>query len=65
MVKSLGDGIMATFAGVTDAVAAAAAIQQSIDRHNRSGTRQEPLSVRIGISAGDVTSRAMIASGRR
>jgi class 3 adenylate cyclase/tetratricopeptide (TPR) repeat protein len=55
VVKGLGDGIMATFAGATDAVAAAAAMQQAIDRHNRSGAGPEPLSVRIGISAGDLT----------
>jgi class 3 adenylate cyclase len=55
VVKGLGDGIMATFAGVTDAVAAAGAMQQAIDRQNRSGAGREPLSVRIGISAGDVT----------
>jgi class 3 adenylate cyclase/tetratricopeptide (TPR) repeat protein len=55
VVKGLGDGIMATFAGATDAVAAAVAVQQAIDRHNRSGAGPEPLTVRIGISAGDVT----------
>ncbi len=53
VVKGLGDGIMATFGGAADALAAAVAIHQAIDRHNRSGP--EPLTVRIGISAGDVT----------
>ena len=52
VVKNLGDGIMATFAGASDAVSAAVAIQQAIDRHNRSSTAA--LEVRIGISAGDV-----------
>jgi len=52
VVKNLGDGIMATFAGASDAVEAAVAIQQAIGRHNRSGA--EALGVRIGISAGDV-----------
>src|SRR5256714_15069101 len=51
VVKNLGDGIMATFAGASDAVSAAVAIQQAIDRHNRSSP--EALEVRIGISAGD------------
>src|SRR6185503_13572813 len=51
-VKNLGDGIMATFVGATDAVGAAVAIQQAIGRHNRSGAAK--LGVRIGISAGDV-----------
>jgi class 3 adenylate cyclase/tetratricopeptide (TPR) repeat protein len=52
LVKNLGDGIMATFAGASNAVGAAVAVQQAIDRHNRSGGAT--LEVRIGISAGDV-----------
>ena len=52
VVKNLGDGIMATFAGASDAVSAAVATQQAIDRHNRSSPTA--LGVRIGISAGDV-----------
>lgn len=55
VVKGLGDGVMATFAGASDGVAAAVAIQQAIDRHNRSATGAVPLSVRIGLSAGDVS----------
>jgi adenylate cyclase len=46
---------MATFAGATDAVAAAVAVQQALHRHNRSGSADAALQVRIGISAGDVT----------
>jgi tetratricopeptide (TPR) repeat protein len=52
VVKNLGDGIMATFTGASDAVRAAVAIQQAIERHNRSSAAA--LAVRIGISAGDV-----------
>jgi class 3 adenylate cyclase len=52
LVKNLGDGIMATFGGASDAVAAAVAIQQAIGRLNRSSAA--PLEVRIGISGGDV-----------
>jgi class 3 adenylate cyclase len=52
VVKNLGDGLMATFAGASDAVAAAVAIQQAIERHNRAGGTA--LGVRIGVSAGDV-----------
>src|ERR671925_665340 len=52
VVKNLGDGFMATFTGASDAVGAAVAIQQAIERHNRSGSTT--LGVRIGISAGDV-----------
>src|SRR5262249_58759745 len=47
-----GDGIMATFAGAAEALAAAVAIQQAIAQHNRRAT---PLAVRIGMSLGDVT----------
>jgi class 3 adenylate cyclase len=52
VVKNLGDGIMATFTGASDAVTAAVAAQQAIDRHNHSSPT--PLEVRIGVSAGDV-----------
>lgn len=45
---------MATFIGASDALGAAVAIQQALDRHNRSGSSDVPLEVRIGISAGDV-----------
>ena len=53
VVKNLGDGVMATFAGASDAVLASVAIQQAIDRHNRSS--EEMLGLRVGVSAGDVT----------
>jgi class 3 adenylate cyclase len=54
VAKNVGDGIMATFRGAADAVAAGVAIQQAIDGHNRRAA-VEPLAVRIGISLGDVT----------
>jgi class 3 adenylate cyclase/tetratricopeptide (TPR) repeat protein len=54
VVKGLGDGIMATFGGASDAVGAAVAMQQGIDRLNRSGRAPVPLAVRVGLSAGDV-----------
>jgi class 3 adenylate cyclase len=54
VVKHTGDGVMATFAAAANAVAAAVAIQQAIDSHNRRGT-DEALEVRVGISVGDVT----------
>jgi class 3 adenylate cyclase len=50
VVKGLGEGIMSTFAGAADAVAAAVAIQQAVDRLNRSGKAAEPIAVRIGLS---------------
>ena len=52
VIKNLGDGVMATFSGASDAVGAAVAIQQAIGRRNRSKTAA--LELRIGISAGDV-----------
>ncbi len=57
VAKHTGDGVMATFAGASDAIAAAVAIQQAIETDNR--TRgDEPLAVRIGISVGDVSVEA-------
>ena len=53
IAKHTGDGVMATFDGAADAIAAALAIQQDIELDNRHAT--EPIQVRIGISAGDVT----------
>jgi len=58
LVKNLGDGVMATFTGASDAIAAAVAIQQALDRHNRSDASNVPLEVRIGVSAGDVAFEA-------
>ena len=55
LVKNLGDGVMATFTGASDGLSAAVAIQQALDRYNRSGSSHGPLEVRIGVSAGDVT----------
>ena len=53
VVKGLGDGLLARFAGAADAVTAAVAIQQALDAHTRA--RPElALAARIGISAGDV-----------
>ena len=50
VVKGLGDGIMAIFTGAADAVAAAVAVQQAVDRMNRTGKAQAPLAVRVGVS---------------
>jgi class 3 adenylate cyclase/tetratricopeptide (TPR) repeat protein len=53
VIKHLGDGVMATFTGAADALAACVAVQQALDHHNRSGSAVH-LAVRIGVSAGDV-----------
>ncbi len=51
-VKNLGDGLMVVFTGAARAVAAAVAMQQLVERWSRRAT--EPLSLRVGIAAGDV-----------
>jgi hypothetical protein len=53
-VKTLGDGIMAAFPNASAALTAAAALQQAMARHNRRVPERE-LSVRVGVSAGEVT----------
>src|SRR5436305_759444 len=50
-VKSLGDGAMVAFSGAADALAAAVAIQQRVERRNRKAA--EPLELRVGIAVGD------------
>jgi class 3 adenylate cyclase len=54
VVKGLGDGILALFSGAAEAVAAAVSIQQRIADHVERHP-EEALSIRIGLSAGDVT----------
>ncbi len=50
-MKHLGDGIMASFAATSDAVACATGIQQDFDRYNRGNS--EPIHVRIGMDCGE------------
>ena len=52
LVKGLGDGVMATFPGATEALAAAVAMQRGVARWRR--RVEHALSIRVGISAGDV-----------
>ena len=51
-VKTLGDGLLATFDAAGAAVACAMEMQRAIDRHARRGPAA--LELRIGIGAGDV-----------
>ena len=51
-VKHTGDGIMASFVSVSDAVKCAMAIQEAFDIHNQTNP-DESLYLRIGISAGE------------
>lgn len=55
LVKSLGDGLMASFGGSAEAVAAAIDMQREIDRSARRAADDERVAIRIGLSAGDVT----------
>ncbi|MGH3775153.1 MAG: ATP-binding protein [Pseudonocardiaceae bacterium] len=52
-VKSLGDGVMAVFFAASDAVAAAVAMQQAVQRRGRGATAR--LSMRVGLALGDAT----------
>jgi class 3 adenylate cyclase len=61
VVKTLGDGVMATFGSAANAVAAAIAIQETVRDHN--DDLPAPLRVRIGISAGDVAWRGNDCAG--
>src|SRR4030095_6639772 len=51
-IKHTGDGIMASFTSVPDAVACAIAIQKAFTAYNQEH-REAPLYVRIGLSAGE------------
>lgn len=53
-VKALGDGLLAVFDSVRDALTAAARIQQLLERHNREHP-QRVVRVRIGVHTGEVT----------
>lgn len=52
-VKNLGDGLMVMFTSTRLAVTCAVGMQQAFERHNRGV--DEPLSIRIGIAAGEAT----------
>jgi class 3 adenylate cyclase len=52
-VKTTGDGLLATFSSATDAVGCAVRMQQAVDAHRR--TAGIPLSIRVGLSLGDVS----------
>src|SRR5258708_12023987 len=54
VVKSIGDGFLVTFASVRRSIACAVAIQHAMAERNRRQPGQ-PLTVRIGINAGEVS----------
>jgi class 3 adenylate cyclase/pimeloyl-ACP methyl ester carboxylesterase len=50
-IKTMGDGFMASFASVTQAVECAIALQRAFAERNESAA--EPLNVRVGLNAGE------------
>ena len=52
--KLTGDGVLAEFASVVDAVQCAVAVQRQMDERNRSLPEKERIHVRIGVNLGDV-----------
>jgi class 3 adenylate cyclase/tetratricopeptide (TPR) repeat protein len=52
-VKNLGDGLMVMYSSPSRALSGAVGMAQAIEHHNRSS--DEPLGVRIGVSAGEAT----------
>ncbi len=54
LVKTIGDAVMATYAGAADALHCAVEMQRAVARRNRRAAGQD-LHIRIGISAGDAT----------
>ncbi|HMQ27741.1 MAG TPA: adenylate/guanylate cyclase domain-containing protein, partial [Acidimicrobiales bacterium] len=53
LIKGLGDGALASFAGAAAAVSAGVSLQQGVDVLARK--ERQALAVRVGLSAGDVT----------
>jgi TolB-like protein len=52
--KLTGDGLLAEFGSIVDAVECAAAIQQGMAERNRDISDGQPIELRIGVHAGDV-----------
>ncbi len=51
-IKTLGDGFLAVFGSAADALRAAVAMQQGVDRHARRESR--PIAIRVGLALGDL-----------
>ncbi len=54
VVKLMGDGMLAEFASVVDAVRAAVETQQAVAERNRAMSREIRIEFRVGINMGDV-----------
>jgi hypothetical protein len=67
-VKTMGDGFMGSFGSVTKAVECAVALQRAFsarDRQSEIGNREETLSVRCGLNAGEPIEEEGDLFGRR
>jgi class 3 adenylate cyclase len=51
-IKHTGDGVMASFASVSDAVTCAVSVQEAVVEHNRQSPKDEVI-LRIGLHAGE------------
>lgn len=54
IVKTAGDGLIAEFASLVEAVRCAVALQQEIARQEQRTSHDEPLQFRIGVNLGDI-----------
>jgi class 3 adenylate cyclase/tetratricopeptide (TPR) repeat protein len=55
VLKTVGDGMVAVFPAASEALTATVQIQQAIARHNRRPDALAELSIRVGLSTGDVS----------
>ena len=54
VIKLMGDGILAEFQSVVDAVRVAAEVQKAVSERNAEGSKEPRIEFRIGIDMGDV-----------
>ncbi|MGQ0677965.1 MAG: adenylate/guanylate cyclase domain-containing protein, partial [Rhodospirillales bacterium] len=54
IVKDTGDGLLAAFDSVVDAVRCAAEVQRALDERNRAAPEDQRVAFRLGINVGDV-----------
>src|SRR5215831_20221020 len=58
IVKNTGDGFLADFASVVDAVRCAVEIQRGMAERNAATSREERIEFRVGINLGDIIAEA-------
>src|SRR5215831_4257639 len=62
IVKTTGDGLLAEFASVIDALRCAVEVQQAIAERNTGVAADNRIELRIGINVGDMSSRTATSS---